>query len=625
MKKSYRTIFLYLLLMASTLIQAQNVPELLKDINPGDKGSNPGFFCTYNYQLYFTATNGTYYGLYRTDGTEAGTVKIKEDMSISKIFVFNDAVYFYDSSDRILWRTNGTSTYMVKNLGYTISDSFYVWGDKIYFYSSNPNVYGENTEVWVSDGTTSGTVMLKDINPGEASSIHVNFYRNFMEYNNKLYFAATDGVHGFELWSTDGTADGTQMVKDIVAGTDSSLWEYGNLEVLNNRLYFVAYDSVHGAELWKSDGTSVGTTLLKDINIGINDAFFASSGWLHNVSFGIQKKLLFKANDGTHGTELWCTDGSASGTIMLKDINPGENASVASVNSSISHTPFGIANLFTFYFIADDGVHGTELWKTNGTAAGTVMVKDIVPGETGSMPFGTGNFETYHSEVYFRATPFGGSYHLYRTDGTEAGTEMLVPTSVTNANPDPVNMFNVGNRTLYFSAAYTTNYGNELYKLEIPYTVTTAVDPGTGGNAIGGGDYLVGDAVTLTALPVQGYEFVNWTNESGTEVATTPVYNFIMGTYTRGTYTAHFKVTLGVKEENALGLTLYPNPADQLLFIEGITENTKLTIYQLNGAKVLETTLERDSHINISTLGNGMYIGVFENDKGRSSMRIIKN
>lgn len=621
MKKSYRIIFLYLLLMASTWVQAQDVPELVKDIDAGKDNSNPDFFCAYNYQLYFTATHSGSSGLYRTDGTEAGTVLVKEDVRVTNIFVFKDAVYFYDASDRVLWSTNGSFNYKVKDLGYTISDSFYVWGDKIYFYSSNPNVYGENMEVWVSDGTASGTVMFKDINPGEESGIHVNYHRNFIEYNNKLYFAANDGVHGFELWSTDGTADGTQMVKDIYVGTNDSMFAYGNLEVMNNRLYFVAYDGVHGAELWKSDGTSVGTTLLKDINIGINDAFYTSSGWLHSVSFGVQKRLLFWTNDGTHGTELWCTDGSASGTIMLKDINPGEESS----GHIFSYRPFGIANLFTFYFVADDGIHGNELWKTNGTAAGTVMVKDIVPGETESITLGSENFETYHNEVYFRATPFGGSYHLYRTDGTEAGTEMLVPTTVTNANPDPVNMFNVGNRTLYFSAAYTTNYGNELYKLEIPYTVTTAVDPGTGGNAIGGGDYLVGDAVTLTALPVQGYEFVNWTNESGTEVATTPVYNFIMGTYTRGTYTAHFKVTLGVKEENALGLTLYPNPADQLLFIEGITENTKLTVYQLNGVKVLETTLERDSHINISTLGNGMYIGVFENDKGRSSMRIIKN
>lgn len=107
--------------------------------------------------------------------------------------------------------------------------------------------------------------------------------------------------------------------------------------------------------------------LLKDINPSA-----ASSSPSSIVSIG--SVVYFAAKDATHGTELWRSDGTAPGTVLLKDINPGSNSAypqLANVNG-------------TLLFGADDGVHGTELWISNGTAPGTVLLKDINPGNASS-------------------------------------------------------------------------------------------------------------------------------------------------------------------------------------------------------------------------------------------------
>ena len=80
---------------------------------------------------------------------------------------------------------------------------------------------------------------------------------------NTLYFQANDGTNGVELWKSDGTSSGTVMVKDIYSGSGSSSLDY--LTAVGNTLYFVADDGTNGVELWKSDGTASGTVMVKDI------------------------------------------------------------------------------------------------------------------------------------------------------------------------------------------------------------------------------------------------------------------------------------------------------------------------------------------------------------------------
>ncbi len=297
--------------------------------------------------------------------------------------------------------------------------------DGTFFKADNGTV---GTELWVTDGTETGTVLVKDISIGSASSDP----NNLINVNGTLFFTAnTDLFNTDQLWKSDGsegrtvlvknshvsstsnantgTQGGTYMRKDIK--TDSTDGSVGNITAFGNEVFFSALGDNGIFSFWKSDGTNIGTTIVEtDLN------FYSLPNYSTTAIYN--DKFYFVANDNsdTVGKELWVSDGTLAGTFLLKDISSGKDSSNPN-NFIVYHnllyfratqastgegllatdvTPQGTEMVIdnnsgsfssspdqfivirnALYFVANEGVYGQELWKTNGTLEGTVRLTDI--------------------------------------------------------------------------------------------------------------------------------------------------------------------------------------------------------------------------------------------------------
>ncbi|MCX5887218.1 MAG: hypothetical protein NT096_15125 [Proteobacteria bacterium] len=135
--------------------------------------------------------------------------------------------------------------------------------------------------------------LVRDIYSGTSSSSP----SYLINVNDTLFFRANDGTNGIELWKSNGTEAGTVMIKDIQPGINHSSYPLPQITI-QGTLFFSADNGTTGNELWKSDGTSNGTTIVKDINVGINSSSPSSLTTINNI-------LFFSANNGELGQELW--------------------------------------------------------------------------------------------------------------------------------------------------------------------------------------------------------------------------------------------------------------------------------------------------------------------------------
>ncbi|QCS48013.1 hypothetical protein FEK30_00335 (plasmid) [Picosynechococcus sp. PCC 11901] len=333
--------------------------------------------------------------------------------------------------------SNGTiaaNTRLVKDIRFGSSPirGLTAVGDRLFF-AVHDGVNGD--ELWVSDGTEAGTQLVKDINPGSDWSSPQ--YLKTVE--DRLFFTAENGVNGRELWVSDGTATGTQLIKNINPGSSSSSPAY--LTAVRDKLFFRAENGVNGRELWVSDGTATGTQLIKDINPGSSSS---SPAYLTAV----RDKLFFTAENGVNGRELWVSDGTATGTQLFKDIYPGSGRSSPEYLTTVGDRLF---------FSALDGINGDELWVSDGTTAGTQLVKDINPGSSSSSPR---DLTAVGDKLFFRANDRLNGTELWVSDGTATGTQLIKDISPSTASSS-LWLTAVGDK-LFFSADDGVN-GKELW------------------------------------------------------------------------------------------------------------------------------------------------------------------
>jgi ELWxxDGT repeat protein len=410
------------------------------DINPEGPSYCSGFV-ELNGKVYMKAENifNTNSGLWVSDGTVGGSQLVSDvwiNLEASPLVPLNNSKLVFsgqaEESDNTYgaepWVSDGTAagTFMLKDINVGDEGSypnfFTAFNGFLYFAALDTSV---GIELWRTDGTTAGTVLVKDIDPNTYSGVHQSSNpNNFIVFKGKLYFSASSGQSGYELFSSDGTAEGTQLFIDLSppANYDSNPKSF---TIFNDKLFFVVNDYSHGYELWSTDGTVAGTSLLKDI------ARPGAHGPENLTELG--GKMFFSVDDGINGNELWVTDGTAEGTHIVKDIYLSANSGSYPENLTAAGNKL--------FFFASDSIHGNELWVSDGTEQGTHLVKDIIPGTNG---LSIDICLAYHDKFYFNGEEDWDLGKFYQSDGTEAGTKLCQPTGTTSINPAAIENFHAG-------------------------------------------------------------------------------------------------------------------------------------------------------------------------------------
>ena len=475
-------------------------------------------------------------------------------------------------------------------------------------------------ELWKSDGTNAGTVMVKDIFPGIPSGIISNSIPT--SYNSTLYFNANNGLDGIEPWKSDGTETGTVMIKNINTNNNfnSGHSNPSLLTNVNGTIFFRAFDEINGWELWKCDGTNSGTTMVKDINPGNLGNNPASSFPTHLTN--INGTLFFGAFSPVFGNELWKSDGTSAGTVMVREIN--SNVNITSGNSELNF----LTNVNgTLFFTTNDGINGFELWKSDGTAIGTVLVKDIFPGyniqDNYAYSSDPRNLTNINGTLFFSARDQSNSnFELWKSDGTTVGTVKVREICAGNNGSDPTGLTNV-NGTLYFSANDGIN-GMELWKSNGTENSTIMIKDLYSG-AIGSAPaeiININGSAYFTANDGNGKDLFKTDGTAGGTVdynLSNPGYGgpstlinlsgklyFTLFTDLHGRELWVLDINSLSTSENILNdnkFLIFPNPANNILTIQNVDNKPvdKITISDLTGKKVLEQN-NNSTAINLEKL-----------------------
>jgi ELWxxDGT repeat protein len=376
-------------------------------------GSDPEDFIPFGDGVLFVACSGKNAGLWKLGGTPGTAPQLLkawrvfcDDSGFTRIVPAGDVVYFLAEEPGV-WRTDGTpgGTYLITPRLEEYLMDFTLFRGKPLFFTYRDSTRPGPVGVWTSDGMPQGTVRLFTLNLSYTSGLHAVGDEFFFvdQFSGHLFrsdgteegtrelaaVASVDretdwirlGGHTFFLasypgdgavWKTDGTPEGTYP---FILPADTGHDVLG-LAQLGDRIFFMGLETDFEGEesvptLFRSDGTVAGTARIKTFSLASELDFpapqFAAAGGT----------LFFVAADEAHGSELWKTDGTRTGTVLVRDIAPGPASSRIGALTAAGDRVF---------FAADDGEHGSELWTSDGTAAGTRLMADIAPGPLSSSP-----------------------------------------------------------------------------------------------------------------------------------------------------------------------------------------------------------------------------------------------
>ncbi|MBG7612061.1 T9SS type A sorting domain-containing protein [Polaribacter sp. BAL334] len=541
-------------LMFWNLIIAQYQFTLVDDINPESGNSFPKFPIETNGSLYFNATNNNQEKLYRT--------------------------------------TNGTNAELVSDINGTSGYDpipFAAINNKLLFFATTS---AAGTELFVTDGTNSGTSILKDIYPGD-TGILSNFIRDqFAVLNSELYFWTKGQDNKYFLWKTDGTTTGTLQ---ITPDNDGFFYPSDVMIVYNNMIYFDArknsFDNYN--KLFRTDGTASGTVLFQDIPITINTES-------NPTDFIVYNNLLYYSagnDNGAFGKELWRTNGTVDGTELVADIFPNNITNTSKSSSPAHFIIFNDELYFRAKGFSTEGNQsiGNELFKYNPND-GVVLVKEFYPGTLSGIATGKPFFIMDNIlYVIARDGSTGVFEELWKsTDGTTSGVSKAITLSslgVGSGGFSEVLQFDNGivlNDKFYFvnvSSLWVTKGDNaSTEKLTNPINIFDFSIPNLS-------DFRNSNIIFNNELYFAG------SNNLGVEL---------------------WKLTdnsLSTNEHNnsiTQKLNIFPNPASNIVIIkmDDEIEIENVEIYNLLGKKVYthKTSNQQNTEINISNLSKGMYL-----------------
>jgi ELWxxDGT repeat protein len=552
-----KNILLGVLFLFTLQLSAQYTFDQI-DVWSGSNGGTPKYITEFNGELYFQAIDITpsFRKLYKSDGTASGTQLVAGNLN--------------------------------SGAGYS-PESLYVMNGELYFTAF---VSGIGTELYKTDGTDAGTVLLKDIRTGASNGLDSNFNEDkdiFVAYNGELYFRGSTNS-SIELWKTDGTTNGTVSVKNF-EDTNNGAPTYmakGNRSILgvvyNGLLYFYVNRNGVG-ELWKTDGTTANTVIVR-------------SGLKNIAEMTVfNNELYFVAGDdnASEGRELWVTDGTTAGTIIKHDIFPNNLNPALGFSSNPSDLTIFNNELYfkaRSYNNASGQIIGSELWKTDGTLSS--LVKDINTDNLASglnMP----NFTIFNNELYFVASDNTTSdFELWKTDGTESGTVKVVTSTDTGESID-------------FTKA--THYANKLY-------------------------YFDSQQLWVTDGTPAGTEAITGSSEQIILVSSTTPLLYQNKLWFSGTSAANGNELTSLTDANALSVndivvekvTMYPNPASNTIHFTNSLGKLSYKIYDVLGNMITNGTIDQNNAtINISSLKTGMYIIETTVNLQSKTFKLLKN